>query len=76
MIPQAWQNAIRRHKRLYSWLGLSAAMVGVILLTSLGARPGVLSLLFLALVGVSLAGATILVVDWENSPDGVEAERR
>ncbi len=41
-------------------------MTLVILITSLGARPGPLQMLFLALVGVLLAGATVVLIDWED----------
>ena len=41
-------------------------MVAVILITSLGARPGPLQMLFLAVVGVLLAGVTIALIDWED----------
>ena len=39
-------------------------MALVILITSLGARPGLLQMLFLALVGVLLAGVTVALIDW------------
>ena len=65
-IPQSWRDALSRHPRIYSWLGLSAAMVVVILVTSLGARPGTIQMLFLALVGVILAGATVALIDWDE----------
>ena len=41
-------------------------MLGIILITSLGARPGPLQMLFLGLVGVLLAGTTIALIDWED----------
>ena len=47
-----WRRLTARHTKLYSWAALSLAMVAVILITSLGARPDVTQLLFLALVGV------------------------
>ena len=63
-ITLAWRNALARHPKLYAWIGLSIAMVLVIFITSLGARPGLLQVLFLALVGVLLAGITIALIDW------------
>ena len=47
-------------------------MVVVILVTSVGARPGTIQMLFLALVGVILAGATVALIDWDEDtrPDG------
>ena len=48
-------------------------MVVIILITSLGARPGPLQMLFLAVVGVLLAGATIALIEWE---DGASAGHR
>ena len=65
-IFSAWRNALGRHPKLYAWIGLSIAMTLVILITSLGARPGPLQMLFLALVGVLLAGATVVLIDWED----------
>ena len=41
-------------------------MVLVILITSLGARPGPLQMLFLALLGLLLAGVTVALIDWED----------
>lgn len=66
LIPLAWRNALGRHPKLYAWIGLSIAMVLVILVTSLGARPGPLQMLFLALVGVLLASITITLIDWDD----------
>ncbi|MCY4109842.1 MAG: hypothetical protein OXG11_12550 [Chloroflexi bacterium] len=62
----ARRNALGRHPKLYAWIGLCVAMVLVILITSLGARPGPLQMLFLALVGVLLASITITLIDWDD----------
>ena len=66
LIPLAWRNALGRHPKLYAWIGLCVAMVLVILITSLGARPGPLQMFFLALVGVLLASITITLIDWDD----------
>ena len=51
-------------------------MVLVILITSLGARPGPLPMLFLALVGVLLAGVTVALIDWEDRAGPAEESGR
>ena len=55
-----------RHPKLYAWFGLSIGMLGIIFITSLGARPGPLQMLFLGVVGVLLAGTTIALIEWED----------
>ncbi len=72
MIP-IWRRLVARHPGISAWAALSMAMVAVILITSLGARPGALQLLFLALVGVLLSGATVLLLRWEPDEGGEEA---
>lgn len=47
-------------------------MAAVILITSLGARPSPLQSLLLALMGVLLAGVTVLLVDF--GPDSASGE--
>jgi len=64
--PRLWREASARRKRFYAWIGLSIVMVLVVLVTSLGARPGPLQLLFLAAVGMLMAGVTVLLVDSES----------
>ncbi len=61
-----WRRLTARHAKLYSWAALSLAMVAVILITSLGARPDVTQLLFLSLVGVVVSGVTVLLLNWER----------
>ena len=48
---------------------MSLAMVVVILVTSLGARPDLTQLLFLALIGVIVSGLTVLLLNWEHESD-------
>jgi hypothetical protein len=61
-----WRRLTARHAKLYSWAALSLAMVAVIVITSLGARPDVTQLLFLALVGVVVSGVAVLLLNWEH----------
>jgi hypothetical protein len=68
-----WRRFVARHPGVSAWALLSVAMIAVILLTSLGARPGALQLLFLALVGVLLSGATVLLLLWEPEESDEEA---
>ena len=62
-----------RHPGSSAWAVLSVVMVAVILITSLGARPGAPQLLFLALVGILLSGATVLLLRWESDEGGEES---
>jgi hypothetical protein len=68
-----WRRFVARHPGVSAWALLSVAMVAVIFITSLGARPGALQLLFLALVGVLLSGATVLLLRWEPEESDEES---
>ena len=72
MIP-IWRRFVARHPGVLAWALLSVAMVAVIVITSLGARPGALQLLFLALVGVLLSGTTVLLLRWEPEESDEES---
>ncbi len=71
-----WRRLTARHPRLYAWAALSVAMVAVILLTSLGARPDLTQLLILALVGVLVSGVTVKLIYWENEGDQSATDER
>jgi hypothetical protein len=71
-----WRRLTARHTKLYSWAALSLAMVAVILITSLGARPDVTQLLFLALVGVVVSGAVVLLLNWEHGGERARMDDR
>lgn len=60
--------------KLYSWAALSAAMALVILVVSLGARPGFLQLIFLLIVGVVLSGVSITLIFGGNESWPVESD--
>ena len=64
-----WRRLTAKHSKLYAWAALSLAMVVVILVTSLGARPDLTQLLFLALIGVIVSGLTVLLLNWEHESD-------
>ena len=65
-MPPSWRARLGRHPKLYAWLSLSVAMVLVIIITSLGGRPSLVQMLFLAVVGILLAGVTVALIEWED----------